>query len=81
MSDYNFDVGDVVRLSGTYRLALIVAGCDKEGYYHVVEVKDDLVYDDPQNFQHDRWDSYDMELLIPSMDAKDFPEYDERGEA
>ena len=81
MSDYIFEVGDVVRLSGTYYMAIIIAGPDKEGYYHVVEVKNDLEYYDTQNFQVNRWDRYDMELLIPIMEAKEFPKYDERGEA
>ena len=81
MSDYIFEVGDVVRLSGTYRLALIVAGCDKDGFYPVVEVKDDFQYNDAQNFQADRWHRYDIEILIPCMYAKDFPTYEERRES
>ena len=80
MSYYNFDIGDVVRLSGTNRVAIVIARCKEEGFYHVVEVKDDWEYYDPQNFQRDRWERYYMELLIPCGEVKEFPQYDERGE-
>ena len=80
MSYYSFDVGDVVRLSDTHRLALIITGCDKEGYFTVVEVKDDFQYYDPNNYQVGRWHRYDIELLIPCMYAKEFPQYGERRE-
>lgn len=80
MSGRQFTVGDVVRLAGTHRIALIVAHTDKDGFIPVVEVMNDWEYNDPQNFHADRWDVYDLELLIPAEEADDFPQHVKGGE-
>lgn len=80
MSGRQFTVGDVVRLSGTRRIAIVVAHVDKKGFIPVVEVLDDWEYDDPQNYQADRWDYDALELLIPAEKADDFPQYGKGGE-
>lgn len=79
MSDYTFTVGDVVRLRGTGYIALIVAVCDNDDYYPVVEIKDDWEYNDSQNFQENRWLRWDIELLIPRVYSDEFPVYGEKG--
>lgn len=73
MSKGAFRVGDVVRLSGTERLALVVARAYIDGLYPVVEVRDDYEYHDPHNFQPDMWGADDMELLIPCEESGEFP--------